>query len=101
MYALVLTYTKPLETVQQFTAAHREYLDRFVASGNLLVSGRQNPPVGGLVVASFASRAEVDAFIANDPFIVNGVASYAPIEFAAIKHQPAIKDWLTARGEVK
>lgn len=90
MFAMMLTYTKPMEQVSAVVGPHREYLDRFVASGNLLVSGRRNPPTGGVIIAKFPSLDAARAFAAADPFVLAGVASYEFAEFGAVKFNPAI-----------
>lgn len=96
MFAMLLTYTRPVEELTPVTPLHRAYLDGFVASGNLLVSGRRNPPVGGVIIAKFDSLAAAQAFAAADPFVIAGVASYEFIEFAAIKFNPAIAGFVGA-----
>lgn len=94
MFVLLVHYTQPMDKVQTVTPAHREYLDKAVASGHLLVSGRRNPPVGGAVIARFKSLDDARAFTEADPFVTQGVARYDIIEFAAVKHAPEIKTWL-------
>jgi uncharacterized protein YciI len=94
VYALLITYTAPMDRVDAHTADHRAYLDRWYASGHLLVSGRRSPPVGGVVIARFASPAELAAFVAGDPFVIAGVAAYETLAFAAAKHAPEIRAWL-------
>jgi uncharacterized protein len=53
-------------------AAHAARLDEFHQQGSLLMAGPYgNPPVGALGV--FTSREAAEAFVAGDPFVVNGV----------------------------
>lgn len=94
MYAFLIRYKGTPDQIAAARPAHRDYLDRFVASGNLLVSGPQNPPTGGLIVAHFPSREAAQAFADNDPFTLQGVGQHEIIEFNAVKYQPVLKDFL-------
>ena len=85
MFAVILTYKTSQEEIERHTPAHREFLDRYYASGVLLISGRQNSQRGGVILA----RTE-------DPFAVAGVADYAVYEFTPAKFQPCLKEWLEA-----
>lgn len=94
MFAFLITYTGTPDQIAAARPAHREYLDKFVASGNLLVSGPQNPPVGGLIIAHFPTREAAQAFADNDPFTLQGVGKHQVIEFAAVKYQEFLKPFL-------
>ena len=64
--------------------AHRERLEEFQRQGTLLMAGPYGaPPIGALGV--FTSRAAAEAFVAGDPFVINGVVR---------KH--SIHDWSEA-----
>lgn len=94
MYLLLVHYTQPMEKVNAVTPDHRAYLDRFYATGELLVSGRRNPPSGGVLVGHFKDRASADAFVAGDPFVTSGVARYEIIEFDPVKRAPEVEAYL-------
>jgi len=81
MFVVILTYTKPLEEVDQHLEAHRAWLQGQYQAGAFIASGRQAPPTGGVILARAASRAELDAALAQDPFQQNRVADYQVIEF--------------------
>lgn len=85
MFILLVSYKVPLETVEKHLAEHRAYLDQKYASGQLVVSGKQNPRVGGVIVCRANNRAEVERIISEDPFSKNGVADYQVIEFEPTK----------------
>jgi len=51
LFALILTYIKPLEEVDRLGEAHRAYLNRYYEQGNFLTSGAQKPRVGGFILA--------------------------------------------------
>lgn len=81
MFIAILTYKKPLNEVDRFLAAHREYLAKHYAAGDFITSGPQNPRVGGVIMIKAEDRIAVDAIIAQDPFNINGIANYQIVEF--------------------
>lgn len=96
MFAIILKYKKPIEDIERHTPAHREFLDRYYAQGVLLISGRQNPPNGGVILAKAESREQVLAIFAEDPFMTEGVADYEIYAFTPTKFQPCLKEWLAS-----
>lgn len=81
MFIAILTYKKPLEEVDRYLQAHREYLAENYASGNFIASGPQTPRVGGVIMMKAPNRETVDVLIAQDPFHINGIADYQVVEF--------------------
>jgi uncharacterized protein YciI len=90
MFVVIISYKKPLEIIDQFTAAHRQYLDECYANNLLLVSGPQIPRSGGIIIANVKTQPEVQQIIAADPFYLHDVADYQIIEFNPLKHHPAL-----------
>lgn len=82
MFIAILTYKKPLSEVDQFLAAHREYLAKHYAAGDFIASGPQTPRVGGVIMIKANDRIAVEAIIAQDPFNINGIADYQIIDFS-------------------
>lgn len=81
MFIAILTYKKPLEEVDRFLQAHRDYLAAHYAAGDFIASGPQNPRVGGVIMIKAANREEVNGIISQDPFNINGIADYQLVEF--------------------
>ena len=95
MFIAILTYKKPLEDVDRFLQAHRDYLACHYASGDFITSGPQNPRTGGVIMIRANSRAAVDAIISQDPFNINGIASYHIVEFTPTMFcEPSLADIL-------
>lgn len=92
MFAIILTYKKPLEEVERHTPAHRAFLDEGYAKGLFVMSGRQTPPVGGVIIANVADRETLESILAEDPFRREDVAEYAIYEFTPAKYHSALKD---------
>jgi uncharacterized protein YciI len=90
MFVVTLSYTAPLERIDELLPAHREWLDRGYAAGLLLASGPLQPRTGGLLIARAADRAALDAALAEDPFGIAGVAEYEVREFTPTKTGPEL-----------
>ncbi len=81
MFIAILTYKKPLEEVDRYLQAHRDYLADHYAAGDFIASGPQTPRIGGVIMIKAEDRAAVDAIIAQDPFNINDIADYQIVEF--------------------
>lgn len=81
MFIAILTYKKPLDEVDRYLQAHRDYLAEHYAAGDFIASGPQSPRVGGVILMMAESRTSVDDIIAQDPFNLHGIADYQIVEF--------------------
>jgi uncharacterized protein YciI len=90
MFVITLTYKVPLDLIDQHRPAHIDWLKGHYAGGLFVVSGRQNPPVGGVIIASGA-RDVVEAAIKGDPFNIHELADYTLTEFAANLTAPGLE----------
>ena len=88
MFVLLLTYTKPLAEVDALMREHVAWLKQQYADGRFLVSGRQIPRTGGVILARGDDRAEIEALAATDPFVSGGVATCEVVEFRASQTAP-------------
>lgn len=98
MYVLVSEYLVPLERIDELRPAHLEFLHRHYEDGTFLVSGRQDPPAGGVIVAGDVDREHLDAITATDPFVTEGAARYRIIRFGPTMVADAVRDALAAAG---
>ena len=95
MFIAILTYKKPLEEVDRFLQAHRDYLAEHYAAGEFIASGPQTPRVGGVIMIKAEKRAAADTIIAQDPFNINDIADYQIVEFTPTMFcEPALSDIL-------
>ncbi len=85
MFIIHIHYTVPLETVDRHLPAHVEWLHEHENAGHFVVYGRLVPRTGGVIVADLPTRAELDAILARDPFMLHGVGTYKVIEFSENK----------------
>jgi uncharacterized protein YciI len=81
MFVAISEYLKPLEEVDHFADAHRDWMMKHYASGRFLGSGRKVPPTGGIILARAESRDEFLSILAEDPYQQNGLAKYEIYEF--------------------
>ena len=96
MFIIALTYTAPLEQVEQHLAAHRQFLDKHYQSGAFLFSGRKEPRTGGVIVMQADSREQVAQIIAEDPFHQAGLAQYSITEFLPTKTAESLAQYRVA-----
>lgn len=85
MFLLLSRYVKPIEEIDRVLPEHRAFLNRYYKTGLFIVSGPQEPRVGGVIVTADAPRSEIDAALAEDPFLREGVSEYEIIEFKVTK----------------
>lgn len=81
----ILTYTGTAEEVDALLAEHRAFLDMYIASGNLIVCGRQNPRTGGVIIGYADSREDMGRILREDPFYKAGIATHEIVEFSPTK----------------
>jgi uncharacterized protein YciI len=83
MFVVTLTYTAPLEVIDELVPAHAEWLDRHYETGVFVLSGRRVPRNGGVILARGVDRDELEEILAADPF--DAVRTYEITEFAPSK----------------
>jgi uncharacterized protein YciI len=81
MFVIELTYKAPLADIDASMAAHVRFLKKYYAAGNFLVSGRQIPRAGGIILAVGKDRQQIEGIIREDPFVKSGLADFRIIEF--------------------
>ncbi|WP_321817192.1 MULTISPECIES: YciI family protein [unclassified Paraburkholderia] len=85
MYIVSLTYTASLDRIDDVLPAHRAYLDAQFAAGHFVAAGPKVPRDGGVIVVSNMERERLDAILAADPFVQQGVAVHTVTEFKATR----------------
>ena len=81
MFILSLTYLKGNDEADKHMEPHMAWVKEGYAKGWFLASGRKVPRTGGIIFAR-AERAELEAYVAADPFTIHGVAAYDITEIA-------------------
>ncbi|WP_445170555.1 YciI family protein [Mycolicibacterium sp. Dal123E01] len=80
-HVLIGTYTQPAEVVEKTRPAHLAWLQDEVDAGRLLVAGRQESGVGGLLFTTDIDTEVVQDIIDRDPYTLAGAATYQRISF--------------------
>ena len=91
MFVLLLTYVKPLAEVDALMREHMAWLREHYAAGRFVVSGRQIPRTGGVILARGDDRAEMEALAATDPFVRAGAATCEVVQFRASQTAPGFR----------
>ncbi|MGK5679983.1 YciI family protein [Actinoplanes sp. URMC 104] len=86
---MISKYLAPIEQVDEARDAHLAYLDGLEAQGLVVTAGRQNAPTGGVVLLNVDDEARARELIAQDPYVLRGVAEYSAI------------GWTPSRGALK
>ena len=81
MFVIDITYKVGAEKVEPLREGHMKFVKEQFACGNFLASGRKPEGNGGVVLASCESREQLDATLATDPFVIEGIADIKIIEF--------------------
>lgn len=95
MFIILLTYKKPLEEIDKHAAGHIAFLDKFFEQQKFIVSGRQNPRTGGVILAHKVTRIELELILKEDPFHEHDLADYDIKEFKPVKYQKAFTPFVT------
>lgn len=79
-FAVVYTFADNEAVRLETRPKHREYLKGLLESGNIVLSGPFLDDTGALLVIEAESRAQVDEFLANDPYRDAGVVDNAMVK---------------------
>jgi uncharacterized protein YciI len=70
LFVIILRYIVPIEEINAMRPDHLKFLDEFYKKGNFLISGRQNPVSGGIIISQGEDRKEIQEIIKLDPFYI-------------------------------
>jgi uncharacterized protein YciI len=79
VYLMISTYQKPLAEVDQARDAHLAFIAGLEERGLAVTAGRQDPPVGGVILLDVDTEAQAQELIAQDPYVLRGLATYAAV----------------------
>ncbi|MEV6599089.1 YciI family protein [Actinoplanes sp. NPDC051346] len=91
MYLMISTYLVPLDEVDRARDDHLAFLAGLEERGLMVSAGRRDPAVGGIVLLGVDTEAAARELMADDPYVVGGLA-----EYAAMGWNPArgvLADW--------
>jgi len=96
MFVIELTYKVDLSRIDAQMKAHVAFLKKYYDAGNFLISGRQIPRTGGIIIAVGESRERIEAVMQEDPFVKHGLADARVIEFRASQRAGDIQQRIDA-----
>lgn len=92
MIIIQLTYITPIQEVDKYLKAHREFLDYYYKQGLLVASGPMKPRTGGIIIAATNDKARLEEIFKQDPYYLAEIAEYQFIEFTPVKHRDELKE---------
>ena len=82
MFVILLRFAANKARAGQFMDAHTTWLKRGFDDKVFLLAGSLQPNAGGGILAHNISRAELDARVADDPFVAENIVSAEILEIA-------------------
>lgn len=98
MFVLLARYTKPAEEVDRLLDDHKAWITRNQEAGRILMTARQVPLTGGLILAVGDSVEQMWEMIREDPFHASGAAEYDVREFEPARVTQGMEDLLRPSG---
>ena len=81
IFVVSTTYTKSLEEVGKFRKDHFKFIQKYIDAEKFIAGGRQNPPIGGLILAYNVTRKELEEILKEDPYYKNNLIETEITEF--------------------
>ncbi len=94
MFIVLLKFSKNKDQVQDHLQDHVAWITKGFDDGVFHLAGNLNPMEGGGIIAHGVSREELEARIAEDPFVVNDVVTADYIEINASRTSEAFTSFL-------
>lgn len=94
MFIIELIYKKPLEEIDAHMKAHVQFLNKYYASGNFIMSGRKIPRTGGIIIAKATNKKAIEEIIQHDPFYKHQLVDFNITEFNASQKAMNINELL-------
>ena len=86
MFLIMTTYKVPINEIEKYLVAHRDFLAEGYDKNYFVVSGPKKPRTGGVIISQLTDRAKLDDLLSNDPFVIHDLVNYEIIEFEPVKY---------------
>jgi uncharacterized protein YciI len=84
----------PFKEFAHLEPRHHEFMQQGYGSGAFLFSGPHVPPHGGFLAARAQSREQLDALLAQEPFVKGGFMRFTSVmEFNPVQYQSVLREW--------
>jgi len=98
VFVLLARYKVPAEEIDRMLEEHKAWITRHQEAGRILMTARQVPLTGGLILAQGGSADEMREMIAEDPFHASGAAEYEVLEFQPARVTEGMEEQLRPAG---
>lgn len=85
MFVVLLKFSANKAQAGEFMAGHNAWIKRGFDAGTFLMVGSLQPKMGGGILAHNMSRSELEAFVNEDPFVMENVVSAEVLEIDPAK----------------
>ncbi|MCV3764604.1 YciI family protein [Rhizobium sp. TRM95796] len=75
MFVVFLKFSADRSRAGALLDGHNDWLRRGFDQGVLMMAGSLQPNLGGALIAAGVDRAVIEAFVAEDPFVAEGVVA--------------------------
>lgn len=90
MFLIQLRFSANKANAGQYMDGHNAWLKNGFESGTFLLAGTLQPKLGGAVLAVNATLDQLQAIVAEDPFVANDVVTPEIIEITPSKVDPRL-----------
>jgi uncharacterized protein YciI len=95
MFIVLLRFSTHRDKAAALMEAHKAWIQTGFDDGHFLMTGSLMPQAGGAILAQGLSHTELEARLAADPFVREGVVSAEIIEIAPSRVAPGLEALLT------
>lgn len=96
MFLITLKFSHNKAAAKDHMPGHNAWIQQGLSDGVFLLVGSLQPQHGGAVLAQAETRAEIEARVADDPFVAEGVVAADIIEIAPNRADPRLAFLLPA-----
>jgi uncharacterized protein YciI len=89
-HILTLTYTQPADAVDAVRPAHLAWLTGEVEAGRLILTGRLESQLGGVLITGDITTEAAEQLMAADPYTQADLARYERVGFTGGVHAPGL-----------
>jgi uncharacterized protein YciI len=90
MFVVLLRFAANRAAAPRLMDGHNAWLRKGFDEGSFLLAGGIEPKAGGAILATAVSRADVEARVAEDPFVAESVVAAEIIEVAPGRTDPRL-----------
>lgn len=90
MYLVFLEFSDNSSRAGEFMADHAAWIQRGIDAGIFLIVGSLQPRLGGALVVHNTTRADLDARLLEDPFVVHDIVKPEVLEVLPSQVDPRL-----------